>query len=312
MGSLVNPYSFAAPMVLSGPHPYWRILITTNNGDATFVGVGKLEMYTGYGRVDQCVGGTPIGSGPGQFGNTLIAAFDEAADTQWAENKTGNDWIGYQFASPVEIRGIHMRDKGASQNALMPQNFQVQCSDDGSTWSTRWTVTGANFVTGGNWNGKWFWDPGWAPAGYTGSPIAPARYWRFRCFYHTADTFSCAELYMPIVPAGASVTAGGVALADDQSFGAASNAFDGNISNFWAPGNVAGRYIGYDFGVGITKAIAEMRWKSRSAGVPGQNPVRGVIGFSSDNVKWHSAWEAYDGVTWTDGMLKTFTDPLYV
>lgn len=314
MPGLVNPFmSFGAGgggTPGAGAHAYWRINVTDNNGDATFVGVGTLEMYSSKGRLNRCVGGTPIASAAGQFGNILGNAFDDDVNSQWADAKAGA-WIGYQFSTAQDIVGVHMRDKGGGQNTLMPRDFQVQCSDDGTTWATRYSVSGADFVTPGNFNGKWFWDPSYAPA-YSGSPIAPARYWRVRCFLHTADTFSCAELSLATAPAGATVTTGGTAIANNQTFGAASNAFDANTTTFWAPSNAVGQYLGYDFGAVTPRAIAEMKWRSRSAGVPGQNPVRGVVCFSSDNVNWSSAWEMYDGVTWTDGMQKTFTDPLYV
>lgn len=313
MPVLVNPFiSFPAGGGADDTaHDYWRVLITTNNGDASFVAVGSLEMFLDYERFNKCRGGTPIASAAGQFGNVTANAFDQDVTTQWAEFKTGADWIGYHFASAVNLKGIMIRSKGASQGALMPQNFNVQWSDNGSSWTTRWSVTGADFVTGGNYKGIWFWDPLYSPS-YSGSPITAARYWRFVSFYHTADTHSCAELTMATAPAGSTVTTGGTAIASNSSFGAAANAFDGNNTTFWAPSSPDGQWIGYDFGSGNNKSIAEMKWRSRSAGVPGQNPGRGVIQYSIDNTDWNSAWEAYDGVTWTDGMVKTFTDPLYV
>lgn len=308
---LINPYRFAAAGGGggSGAHAYWRIRVTTNNGDGSNTAVGKVYMYADYGRINQAVGGTAIASDAGASGNVPGLSFDYTnLGSRWVATTTVPVYLGYHFSTAIALNGIMLRAIDTEFDQL-PVDFTIDYSDDGAAWTTAWTVTGVTWANEA-YESKWFWNPTYAPS-YSGSPIAPARYWSVLTISHTADTFSCAELKLPTVPGGASVTSGGTAIADNSAFGAAANAFDGNNTTFWAPTSAV-HYIGYDFGAGNEKAIAEMRWKSRSAGVPGQNPKRGEVRFSSDGAVWQPAWIMYDGVTWTDGMEKTFTDPFYV
>lgn len=293
-----------------GAHSYWRVNFTTNNGDGSFSTSGKLYMFTGFDRVPVSTGGTPVGSDAGQFGNVLANSFDYA-DSNWDSIWIGpgtSGYIGYHFAAPIEIVGIMLRARhtGISQ---MLKDFTVDYSDNGSTWSTAWTDGPVTFTEAHE--GYFSWNPTYTPS-YSGSPITAARYWRAACYIHTADTFSCAELEMAATAAGSDLTGSGTAISHNDGFGADDNAFDNNNSTFWAPNNTLFEWIGYDFGSGQDKALAEMRWKSRSSGVPGQNVKRGEVMFSYNGTLWHPGWIIYDGVAWTDGMQKTFADPHYV
>lgn len=293
-----------------GLHSYWRINITANNGDGSNVSVGKVYMFSDFDRINKCVGGTPVASAGGVFGNVTAHSFDYAdvnINSLWIEAGT-TGYIGYHFAAPVEINGIFVRARNTGLTMQL-KDFSIDYSDDGSTWFTAWSETGVLFPD--IHDGKFSWNPAFAPS-YTGSKITAVRYWRFNCYVHTADTYSCAEQEWALTPAGTDETGSGTFLASDATFGAATNAFDNNAATFWAPINSNFEFLGYDFGSGNNKAHAEVRWKSRSSGVPGQNPKVGEVQFSSDNALWQPGWICKDGVTWTDGMQKTFLDPHYV
>src|SRR5436190_4673532 len=300
----------AGGMGTPGLHSYWRINITANNGDGSNVTSGKVYMYNDFDRINKAIGGTPVGSGAGVSGNVLANSFNYAdanIDSIWIEAGTSG-YIGYHFASPVEINGIFVRARHTALTQML-KDFSIDYSDDGSSWTQAWSETGKLFPD--IHQGLFSWNPAYVPS-YTGSKIAAVRYWRTSCYVHTADTFTCAEQELALTPAGSDETGSGTASASNQTFGAASNAYDNNNTTFWAPASSNFQWLKYDFGSGVTKAIAEMRWKSRSVGSPGQNPKVAEFQFSADDSLWHPAWIINDGVTWTDGMQKTFLDPKYV
>lgn len=318
--SLLNSYRFATlpPGAGVGAHTYWRLLISTNNGDGSFVSVGHIDMYAGFARDNLCVGGTPMASSGGVFGNVTANSFNNAIETgQWAVNKTGADWIGYLFPTAVAVNGLMLRTY-SNQNALMLKNFAVQSSDDGTTWTTQWSVTNATYAAMGDYFPLVFWNSGYAST-YTGSPVTARRYWRLYGLTRAGpSSYACAEMAMRLTPGGAQQCSGGTAIAKGSAGGAAANALDGNAATYWANnaggGDTVPSWLGYDFGSGNDKKIAEFMWQARNDSGPAaqQSPTRGVVQSSSDNTNWSSIFEAYDATTWTVGMQKSFTDNLYI
>ena len=135
-GSLVPDY---------GEHLYWRILvhaITSGNR----VGIQEIEFKNTSQGPDLTGTGTAICSSQEQSPD---GAFDNAINGAWFSNSgqaVDGQWIGYQFPSAVSIRYVTVM---GSQDypAQSPTNFEIQYSDDGSTWTTAWAVTDP-----GNWN----------------------------------------------------------------------------------------------------------------------------------------------------------------
>jgi hypothetical protein len=88
-----------------------------------------------------CSGGTPLSSGNYSPSNGADKAFDNNSGTWWGSFKTSDqingEWIGYQFTSPKEIRGIRI----TNVNTIMLPSIKVEHSDDGITWMTVATLT---------------------------------------------------------------------------------------------------------------------------------------------------------------------------
>lgn len=127
------------------PHKFWRLFVKTNNGDS-YVGVGELFFETANGMDIPPVGGTVISSGEspaGQFG-FAGSAFNRTQATspdRWQQQGVNGSWIGYQYPSGVQVRRIRLQ--GVNQYpAQMPATFDIQFSDDGQTWITKWSVAG--------------------------------------------------------------------------------------------------------------------------------------------------------------------------
>lgn len=303
---------------LGDPHPYWRIEVTANNGAAN-VGIGKVEMYSGYNRLNQCRGGTPSASSEAS-GNTAAEAFDETytnsgGTPRWVSTgATG--WIQYHFGTAVNVTGVMLRN-WFNQGAQMVAAFNVQWSDDGSAWTTAWSESGE--TSWGDWEGRWYWDPGYSPS-YSGSPLTTFRYYRELCLLPGSGPtdWSIAEIEIRAAPSGADQATGGTAFASAASAEAASNAFDNNTATRWRTARGGAndpQSVGYDMGSGNGFKLAEIVIRSRddSDAAAGQAPDRGVVQGSNDNTNWSSLWETKAGSPYTAASpTRTFTDPFYV
>lgn len=321
MSMMVQSGRFAAAG--GGGHRYWRVRITANNGEVNFASVGLLEMYsstlTGAGRTDQCTGGTALANSDGFGGGDVRAsAFDSRTDTQWAGNISGA-YIGYDFGSGqtriIDRISIRARAGGSANQA--PMDFDIQYSDDGSSWTTSWSESGQT-----SWLVKverLFTGPAYSAGSYTGSPHGAHRYWRILCLQSQAgsETYSAGEVEFRSTPSGSDQTGSGTPTAH-STFGGApgsfdpAKAFDNNVSTLWsANGGSDYGWLEYDFG--STKQIAEVNWTARNDGVYTQSPRYISIQFSDDDSKWHTTWSADNGASgFSNGSNSSWTDPEYI
>lgn len=131
----------------------WRVYITQNNGHTNFTGVAELEMAEEAAGPNLCSGGTPISSSSHPTYNEPLA-FDGSKSTYGWITVSGQakpSWIGYQFASPVQIREFRI---WSNENSLTggndePQDFVLQYfDDDASDWVD---VEGASYTGETGW-----------------------------------------------------------------------------------------------------------------------------------------------------------------
>lgn len=126
---------------VSAEHAYWRVLVSTNNGD-NYTNVTEL-MFDGA----QATGGAPVFSSQYDANWSAAKAFDGVVtgDTGWSSviNDIAGAYIGYAFAAPRLVANITIVARTSSGGRDgMPKDFVVQSSDDGSNWTTEWSVTG--------------------------------------------------------------------------------------------------------------------------------------------------------------------------
>lgn len=136
-------FGIVPPAPVSFGHAWWRLNITAKNG-STVVAVGELEFRATVGGADQANGGTASASGTFS-GFTPGGAFDNTGTTAWASASSAlPQWIAYHFTAPVVVKQILVmsRDSGASDQN--PTAWDVQFSDDGTTWTTAWSNTTAS------------------------------------------------------------------------------------------------------------------------------------------------------------------------
>lgn len=142
----------SAPSGAPGTHRYWRLLITDNDGHATYYGMTEwvvrdkdLVVVSGYNSTS--VGITASSAINGS--NSADKAFDRnITTTGWlSANKTPDQWLKADFGRtdsvgcPVMIKEF---DIYGSHNVptASPKDFKLQWSDNDSTWTDALVVTG--------------------------------------------------------------------------------------------------------------------------------------------------------------------------
>lgn len=123
-------------------HAYWRVYVTAAaGGHGSMV---ELEFLDALGVRCDLTGGTPIQSS-NYPGFEAYRAFDGvvSGDSSWAANNvTPPMWLGYQHAAAVSAYSVRITARSVAPNQS-PNNFIVQSSDDGVSWTDEWSVTGS-------------------------------------------------------------------------------------------------------------------------------------------------------------------------
>lgn len=140
----------AAPSGGPGVHRYWRLYITANDGNASFMGVTEVRLRNGSGTV---VSHTNATSTPYSSSSDINASNDYSR--AWDNNLTDSGWLSATAASPqwtkVDLGNVNLPgptevmsfDLYGSWNApdASPKDFELQWSDDNSTWTTAGAYT---------------------------------------------------------------------------------------------------------------------------------------------------------------------------
>lgn len=119
----------------------------------------------------------------------------------------------------------------------------------------------------------------------TGQTLGAHRYWRVNMTTnHGGGFLAVAEMELRTSFGGADETGSGTAIASSATDGAAADAFDNNGSTFWA-NNTSSAWLGYDFGIGVTKDIREVSMTMPSFATS-NTPKDFTIDWSDDGSAW--------------------------
>jgi hypothetical protein len=230
-------------------HRYWRIKATTTNGtEPNIVAVAEVEMYTSATGADVCTGGTALSDSNG-YGTAASGAFNNTyGDTSlWICNNTGTAaYIGYDFGSgnDKDIVQVGIWPRPSTWYYQAPQGFDIQYSDDGSSWTTSYSITGVSWDKGV----KWF-NSGGETYPWTGT--GNQRFWRLRSTTtQGGGTFSVVELEMYAGSGckGSNLCTGGSPYMKNMIEGELAKAFDGTRTegsqNYFASAEQAS-WVGY-------------------------------------------------------------------
>lgn len=146
-------------------HNYYRVhLLDTQDSASYFISITRIEFRSTAGVSDVPSGGSVISRDrtggtygdafkafayPSAFGSEAFdpdnGAFDGTGPMSTAQiTGVGNEsWIGYQFASAKDVRALNMMAHIENQG---PYKFDVDYSDDGSSWTTAATYIYARWA----------------------------------------------------------------------------------------------------------------------------------------------------------------------
>lgn len=102
------------------------------------------------GGADQCNGGTASAS-TYDTTNYPSKAFDNAVGIENAWISTtpiGNEWIAYQFPTPVSIVEFRYQPYNFGSIEYAPTSFGIEYSDDGTNWTRATTYSGLTWSAG--------------------------------------------------------------------------------------------------------------------------------------------------------------------
>jgi hypothetical protein len=298
-------------------HRYWRLYVTAA-GSGGYCSLAELEMYESIEPLNVCSGGTASASSDG-FGWVPANAFNGThTGNGWHSGANTlpatPEWLKYDFGSgnDKDIQAIKMVGRGDS-NAVnqTPKDFQLQYSDDDSSWSTLFTITGA--ANWGAYYGTQFFKSGgrYLPPP-VGAGTSSKRAWRVNAtVVDGSDVMSVSEITMRTSPSGSDVASGGTPFITNPSEGVVANAFDDPSSDalsYVATGTAlagVGEHIGYLFA--SAKNIVEIAIRSRSSN-GAQAPKDFTIDYWDVN-QWTTAHTVTGETGWGSAETRTFTFP---
>lgn len=265
------------------PHRYWRLYITA--GSSNFTSIKELE-FAQLGGADLCAGGAAIKST--EYGGLPASnAFDNDLTTVWAPDGSAlPQWIGYDFgagnAKDIQVVRLLQRDSGQ-----YPSAFNVQYSDDGSSWTTAWSVSGLDYQDAL----RPFPDPVLSVAGKT-----LARLRVTAADGHAAFTTGDLNFY----ESGVDVTGNGKYFSGTAITDLA-NAFDADTATF-AWGNTTAI-----MGVEFSSARNITGFSTTCRNLTTQALRDGVLEASSDGMTWTALKTVTGETAWSLGETRTYT-----
>jgi hypothetical protein len=227
--------------------------------------------------------------------------FDGNINTFWANNGELPAWVAYDFGegNAYAIVEVKITPRNDGYYAQAPQTWQLQWSDDGSTWTTR------AFFTAGAWTAG-------SPQTFDAPTPATNRFWRiYVTTVQSGTQLAIAELSMASTPGGANLcTTSADALASSvlNSGYATAYAIDGNPSTEWAPVGGLPAWWAYDFGAGGGPSIREVKITARNDSYVFQAPIDWELQVSEDFETWTTV-QSFISATWTAGEQQTFEVP---
>ncbi|MEO5333029.1 MAG: discoidin domain-containing protein [Magnetococcus sp. YQC-5] len=113
---------------------YWRIYVTKSTaGSNMLLSFYEMEMRATVGGADQCNGGTASASHADSTSSNL---FDNNTTSYWVNGSPSADcWIKYDFGAG-NTRSIGQLAFLPRYTNQCPEDFQLQYSNDGTTWTT--------------------------------------------------------------------------------------------------------------------------------------------------------------------------------
>src|SRR5215471_2146449 len=131
-------------------HRYWRIYWTATDAGPGYIGVAEIQMRTAIGGSNVLAGGTASASSefPGPY--QAFQALDANPATFWSGNGPTPHWWKYDLGAgnAKDIIEYVLTARNDSNYTQTGRDFQLQASDDNSTWTTIDTRAGVAWTIG--------------------------------------------------------------------------------------------------------------------------------------------------------------------
>lgn len=280
-------------------HRHWRLLLRANNSDANNnAAIAEIQLRETLGGANFATGGTASASSQWDGNYSAAQAFDGNTGNPWhtAGGQGPGSWIAYDLGAGVakDVEQVALRARSDSSSLHAPKDFDVQWSDDGATWTTKFVVSGVT---------------GWAQGEQRVIPPSPGshRFWRlYVTAIDDAGAGYCGLSEIEFFPAGASAdvltSSMAITQAGDGAVGGPYSAVDNNQgtecgSNF----NIGYYWWRADLGLGAERMIDRMSIRSQRV-IPRRAPKDFRLEWSDDGTTWttqgsktgQSNWAEYE------------------
>lgn len=137
---LNNVLAYPNPTATANGKPLWRLNVTAVDNNSQ-LSLTELEFRGSVGGADLTGSGRSWHRSTG-FGLPSANAFDNNTSTIYHETATNQTGIlGYEFDDTVDVAQLYILPR-AGNPTQSPEDFTLQSSPDGITWTTELTVTG--------------------------------------------------------------------------------------------------------------------------------------------------------------------------
>lgn len=300
------PEAYVAPTNDVDGHRYWRIYQYRNQGSQT--GIAELEMARTPGGDNVCrtyQGGSSDASGH-YSGYDAFKGFDGVLNNgsnEWGVSGGGNSeqWLMWDFGSGAAYTINEFRIAPMTDNGATPRIFEVQSSDDNSTWTREWFGVYDGTYTYGSLHNFARPDPDDGSGAHRFIGIMNTKSALEKYYGGGAGSsldLVCRELEMAATPGGTNLMTGGSphwyptsdppSTWNDGNY--ASEAYNGAVGTKRAT-------MFYDFGTPTT--ITEVRYTRGDSSNTnyGRSPAEGWLVYSDDGMSWQIL-AAYTDVTY--------------
>lgn len=299
-------------------HRYWRLNLTAVTNPGTDFALAEVKFCTAVAGASVTSGGTASASSIFSGSFPASNAFDSNITTFWhSAGGTAPQWIKYDFGLGNDKDIIEVGIVPPSSRAhQQPVSFDVQWSDDNSTWTTAWSVADTEYRYTSSTSAQ-----GQVEKRYTNPSVGGKTYWRIHVTNvdSSSDTFGVNEAGFALSISGATVTTGGIPLATSQfstSFTPA-NAYDASSGTRYASRETLATAVtmGFPLALGYhwstAQAVVEVIIENRSDGSLAnegkQAPESFDLQSSTDGENWTTEWSK-TGITWTSqGQVQRFS-----
>jgi hypothetical protein len=266
-------------------HLYWRIYIDS-------CVYGSYPSLVGL-QLSATIGGSniiPVVSANGnQGGHYAAAALDGSTSTYWGGTQTLPGWWEVDFGAATTIAEVKIANPGYVSPSYAPDTWDLQYSDDNSTWTTKQSYTSAAWTAGSQ---------------QTFSVTSPSshRYWRI--YIHTNG----AGQYPAIAEIAMASTSGGpnlfpIVSASATTSGTPLKIFDTTASTFWqGPSSLPASFeVAFNTATDVNQITMTAR-----TDYPTSAPGVWDLQYSDDNTVWTTK-ASFTSAAWTAGSSQTFT-----